>query len=171
MPVTRGLYTEAKNIFQNTFLSGDIDEDKIIPYIVRAQELYLFDKIGQRLYEHIDGLIHAETITDAANAAYNTLAVQYLAPCVDYWAASEYLRYGGYTASDNGIYRKQADNATVATQSEIQKLIGALESAAENKWSVAWDFLCQNTGDYPEYFTTEAQQRPPSQVVYKKPFL
>ncbi len=164
--ITKGLYTEAKYVFQNTFLSGDIDEDKIIPYILRAQELYVFDWLGQPLYERIDDLIDTGDINLPANEDYLLLARDYIAPAVDYLTASEFLRYGLFTAGDNGIYKKNAEDSTPATQQELSKLIGALMSTAENKWSVAYDYLCQNTGRYPEYVTVQSEQRPPSHEVY-----
>ncbi len=168
--VTKSLYSTTEQVVTNTFISGDLDPDKLIPFIKRAQELYLFDRLGQALYNKMDNLIDTDEIDDAGNEDYKTLAVDYIAPCVDYWSAALYVRSGGFIAADNGIFKKEADNSTPATAAEKRRLMDLLEGTAENLWSVADDLLCANSSKYPEYNQANSEQRPSSFEVYTKHF-
>ena len=168
---TKSLYSSTEDVITNTFINGDLDTDKLIPYIKRAQELYLIDRLGQALYNHLDNLIDTDEINDAGNEDYLTLAVEYIAPCVDYWAAAEFIRFGGYQVADNGVFKKTAENATPASRGEIIRLIDALQSTAENLWSIADDLLCNQSSRYPEYNQANGEQRPSSFEVYSMDFM
>lgn len=66
MPRTRSLFIDGSDVFRNTLIQGDLDPDKIVPFIEAAQEVDLQDWLGSFFYQTLDLLVYnAESLTPA----------------------------------------------------------------------------------------------------------
>lgn len=115
--MARSLFVRPQDVIKNTLIDGDIDSDKLIPHIEAAQDVDLFNLLGQNLYEHIDGLIADNEIRNSGNEAYLNLTTTFIRPMIEQYAAARFLQYARYTINDKGVFIHSANNATAANYS------------------------------------------------------
>lgn len=160
--MARSLMVTPESVFQNTLISGDLDQDKLVPHIEAAQDIDLFNLLGQNLYERIDNLIADGEIRDAGNENYLDLVQRYITPYLQQYAAARFLQYARYTVSEKGVFIHSATNATQASQDDIDRLVRDIIERGERYGQNMWDHICSNSSRYPEYNTSNAEQTPPS---------
>ena len=160
--MARSLFTNKNNIIKNTLISGDIDEDKIVPHIEAAQDIDLFNLLGQNLYERIDDLVADNEIRTVGNENYLNLLRKFIVPMIEQYAAARFLQYARYTVSEKGVFVHSASNSTPASKGEVDTLIQNIRERAERYATNMYDHLCTNSELYPEYVTTDSEQTPPS---------
>ena len=178
------LFFDAESVFRNTSLRSNIDSDKIIPSIEWVHNVKFVDLLGTKLMEKLDDLVR--TGVDASNTGifapensnYYRLIWQPTSKNRDltqvgqHWAAWHYLREGGYTIDNKGNYKEGAQGGSVvATDDEVQKLMNYAKSTAEFYWARLEDHIQNNTGLYPEYITSEAEDLPPTSNRYSTPWV
>lgn len=160
--MARSLFTNKTNIIRNTLISGDIDEDKLTPHIEAAQDIDLFNLIGQNLYERLDNLVADAQIRLTPNADYLTLMTRYIVPYIEQYAAARFLQYGRYTIGEKGIFIHTSTGGTAATFEEVSMIIDDITARGERYGTDMYNYLCTNSNLYPEYITTNSEQTPPS---------
>lgn len=164
--MARSLFISPADVFANTLISGDTDHDKIVPHLEAAQDVDLFNLLGQNLYEHIDNLIADGVINEAANAAYKNLLDRYITPYLEQYAAARYLQYARYTVSEKGVFIHATTAGTSATRDEVEALVQDIRERGERYGNDMYEHICSNTVLYPEYITTNSEQVPPSHTPY-----
>ena len=178
--MARALYVRPNDVFKNTFINGDLDPDKMIPFIEAAQDVEIQNLLGKTLYDRIDQLIYDARVgpsTENGNidqpefANYKDLIQNYIKPITEQYAACYWLRYGGYTASNQGLFRYEASNSTAATDDERWRLIRSIEERAEFYAERMYDYICQNSQNWPEWGSTALNDLPPSHQQYDYGFL
>ena len=190
--MARSLWITTSDVFKNTGLQADIDNDKIIPFIERAQDVKMQDLLGSRLYKRLDDLVYnggqdprvqpniyedgtgdgtPNDFTNYFNLLYNPSEDFDIRRCLEQWTAYYFLKYGQYTISEKGVFKFSATEGTPATDTEVKRLRDHLRGDAEWYQSRLYDYLCQFSGNFPEYTTTLAEDLPPSYRPYSFPWL
>ena len=73
------------DILKLTPINGNVDTDKITPFIKSAQDIHIQDILGTKLYNRIiDGIENSNLPAD-----YNTLLVTYVQPVLCHLAAAD----------------------------------------------------------------------------------
>ena len=179
--MARALYIRPNDVFKNTFIQADVDPDKIVPFIESAQDIFVQNLIGETLYNRFDQLIYdaRQTVPVTANgnidqpafSAYKDLVTNHLQGITEQYAAMMYLRYGGFTASNKGIFKHEANNATAATTAEVNQMARQIQERAEFYAERMYDFICRNTELFPEWTDTQGSDLPPSHQQYQYGFI
>ena len=179
--MTRALYVRPSDVFKNTFIQADLDDDKLIPFIESAQDLIIQNLLGQTFYERIDQLIfdarQSTPVTTNGNidqplfSNYKGLINNHLKRTTEQYSASLYLRYGGYTASNKGIFKYSAANSQPADDADVSRLARQISEKGEFYAERMYDFLCQNAGLFPEWNQTELNDLPPAHQQYNYGFI
>lgn len=160
--MARSLFTSKTGIIKYTLISGDIDEDKLIPHIEAAQDIDLFNLIGQNLYEHIDGLVADGNIRIATNSDYLDLLNRFIVPYIEQYAAARFLQYARYTVGEKGVFIHASTQGSVASGDEVDMIIDDIIARGERYGTNMYNFLCVNSHLFPQYNTTNSDQTPPS---------
>ena len=176
---SRSLFVDPNDITAQTLVTGDISDDKLIPYIAEAQEIELFNILGENLFNRIDDLVADGEITQTANQDYKYLLDEHIRPMVVQYATARFLVRARYTISEKGAFIHTSTDGQVASQEDLNMISSEIRERAESFGSELYDELCDpsdrtdGTGrrSYPEYNTTSRNQRPPQHEPYDYHFL
>ena len=172
--MARALFIRPIDVFKNTLIQADLDEDKLLPFIEGFQDTQLQDFLGENFSVRLDTLVFnakqspvvSPNINETAFAAYKSFITDHLRRIVEQGTASLYLSYGQFTVSNKGVFVHAATNATPATDAQVMDLINKIDSRKEFYMERTLDFLCNNTGLFPEYIQTGTSDLPPSYETY-----
>lgn len=132
------------DIFKYTALKGNVDVDKITPFIKVAQDIEVQTILGTQLYQKV--LTDVRESTLAGN--YETLVMQYVQPMLIHYAMADFFLFHGYEVSNAGILRNSPENSVVPDKSELDTLVSRERQIAETYRRRAVDYLTY----YPQYF-------------------
>ena len=150
--MAKALFIQRKDITRFTAANGNIDTDKLLPYIDMAQDIDIQRLLGSKLYDKISADITANPQTLTGN--YLTLVNDYIKPVLIHYAMMYALPYLSVTIGNGGVYRNNPENATALTSEEIDKMVEKERDAAQYYSTRMIDFLNFNASSmFPEYFT------------------
>ena len=149
--MAKALLITTTDLKKYSVIDGNLDNDRFIQYIGISQDIHLQNYTGTDLLVKIQALITAGTIGDAGNEAYNTLLVTYLKPMLIHWAMVEYLPFAAYQIKNAGVLKHTSETSVSVDKNEVDFLIQRERDIAENYTRRFIDFMCYNSGDYPEY--------------------
>lgn len=124
----RDLLLKEDDIARLTSFSGNIDIDKLAPFIYTAQTNEIRRVLGLNLYNKI----LTDFINDTLAGDYLTIYNDYVVDMLTYYAASDYITFGTYMIDNGGIYRHEADNAVLVDQPDVDKLAMKYNSLGAN---------------------------------------
>jgi len=150
--MAKALFIQRKDLVRFTAANGNIDTDKLLPYIDMAQKIDIERLLGTKLYDKISADIAANPQTLTGN--YLTLVSEYIKPTLIHYAMMYALPYLSVTIGNGGVYRNNPENATALTGEEIDKMVEKERDAAQYYSTRMIDFLNFNASSmFPEYFT------------------
>ena len=130
-----------------TNINGSIDTDIFIQYIKEAQDTILQSYLGTDLLEKLQADITAGSL--AGN--YLTLTNTYIKPALIQWSYVCFLPNAPYKIGNNGVYKKNSDNAENISLDELNNLIDNARLKADNYTRRMIDYINDNTANFPEY--------------------
>jgi len=133
-----------------TSFDGNIDADKLKPYIFLSQKNDLKKALGVELFDKILADFIADDLTGIYKIIYDDFVVEMLV----YFSASKYMAFGGYKTSNNGIHKIAFGGAQVVDYKEVAILISRYDQLATNAETSFHEFMeLESTPDVPEYKT------------------
>jgi len=136
---------------RNTYISGSLDVDKVKQFIDIAQETYVQQYTGTRLFKKLQDLILSGDINLPKNANYLDLLNTHIKPMTIHWTMVEFLPISGYSLGNGGVSRYQSNNAENADTDEISDLTEISRSKAQHFTRRFIDFMVYNQNNFPEY--------------------
>jgi hypothetical protein len=100
------LLIDKELIFKYTQLGGNVDVDKIYPFVKIAQDIQVQELLGTKLYRYILTQVEAGTLT----GNYQTLVSHYVQPMLIHYAMADLLLFHGYEVTNAGILRNSPEN-------------------------------------------------------------
>lgn len=141
---------------------SEIDQERIDPYILDAQELDLRPVLNDALYA--DFMAKYNISTDPMYAAYqnllkgttwtlNGVTVQFggVKPMLARYALARFIPINGLNLTRYGNHRKLNDKSEAVDQSSITYIVNNVRSAAIGYQNQVTAFLQNNTTTYPLY--------------------
>lgn len=107
------------DITTNTNIGGNVDEDKLNPCILDAQNSKIKELLGDSLYTKIE----TDFSNDDLSGNYLTLYNEFIKPILIHQSAFEYLLIGSYTVANGGIYKHVPANGTPVESDDIKRLL------------------------------------------------
>lgn len=150
------MFITANELKKKTNIKGNVDDDKLVQFIEKAQEIHVQNYMGTNLYEKVQGLLEADTMDEAANAAYKTLWTDYIKPMCVWFTIDDYLPWAMFEVENNGVYKRFSQTSEPATLDELSKLQNEARNAAEFYTRRFVDYVCDNEDSFPEYRTTSS---------------
>lgn len=144
-----------------TSFDGNIDADKLKPYIFLAQKNDLKKALGVALYDKILADYKSNSLTGVYETIYNDFVVEMLV----YFSCAKYMAFGGYKTSNNGIHKIAFGGAQVVDYKEVAILISRYDQLATNSETSFYEFMAlESTPDVPE-FKTETNDLTENKII------
>jgi adenine-specific DNA methylase len=157
--MSKALFVTRHDISVFTAANGNIDNDKLLPFINQAQDIHIQNYLGTDLYNKIQADIVAGTLADP----YLALLNDYIKDMLLHWSMVEYLPYAGVNIANGGIYTKNPENSTALTKEHVDYLIQKSESTAQFYTRRFIDYMQSGVApsNFPEYYSnTQADMYP-----------
>lgn len=166
--MAKALFVTANEVKRRSNIKGNVDDDKIVQFIEKSQELHVQNYMGTNLYEKVQGLLEADTIDDAGNSAYKTLWTEYIKPMACWFAIGDYLPWAMFEIDNSGINKKFSQSSDPITLEELDRLNNEADNAAQFYTQRFIDYVCANLDSFPEYSTTSnnSDMHPDGDVSY-----
>ena len=145
--MSKALFLTRHDISVFTAANGNIDNDKLLPFINQAQDIHIQNYLGTDLYNKIQADIVASTLT----GNYLTLVNDYIKDMLLHWSMVEYLPYAGVNIANGGIYTKNPENSTALTKEHVDSLIERSRTTAQFYTNRFIDYMAFNQTLFPEY--------------------
>lgn len=139
-------------IKERTSVHGNIDPKLIYPDIKVAQDMYIEPLLGTALYEKLQDLVSSDEISQPANADYKNLIDRFICDALMYYTLSELPTTISYQFWNKGVLRKQGDNTSLPSMSELIDLSNKYKDRAEFYADRLMKYVKQNASTkFPEY--------------------
>ena len=145
--MSKALFITNEDLKRFSLLSGNVDDDKIIQYISIAQDVYIQQYLGSKLFNKIsDGIITGHLVSP-----YLELLEDYIKPMTIHWALVELLPFIAYTVSNKGVFKHSSENSETVSKEEVDFLVNKHRDLAQNFTRRFIDYMCYHTNEFPEY--------------------
>jgi hypothetical protein len=145
------LMCSRNDITKRTPLGGNIDPEKIIPFVKTAQDKYILLALGSVLYDKIQDDIEAGTLT----GRYQTLVNEYIIDTLVHYSMVEALPFLAYTIANGGIVKNiSSEQAVSPSKNDIDFLLQKELATAQYYGERLVTYLIAFSSNYPEYLAT-----------------
>lgn len=158
----KALFITRDDVIKFTSMNGNIDTDKFIQYVSMAQDIYIQNYLGSKLFNKITN----DIIADDLSEPYTSLLNNYIKPMVIHWTMVLYLPFAAYNITNKGIYKHNAESSDTASKNEIDMLVERERDLAEHYTKRFIDYMCFNQVDFPEYNTNSNDDMYPDKDTY-----
>lgn len=133
-----------------TSFDGNIDADKLKPYIYLSQKNDVRKALGHALYKKI----YEDYVSGSLTGVYKTIYDEYVVEMLVYSSCSKYMAFGGYKTSNNGIHKVSFTGGQVVDYKEVAILISRYDQLAVNAETSFIEYMNDvDTPEVPEYNT------------------
>jgi len=145
------LFCSRNDIVKRTPLGGNVDPDKVIPFVKTAQDKYLLIALGTVLYDYLQDQIAAGTLT----GVYKTLVDEYIVDTLVHYTMVEALPFLAYTIGNTGITKNlNSEQGASPAKNEIDYLLQKELSTAQFYSERLVNYLIAQNTLYPQYLQT-----------------
>lgn len=144
------LFISRNDIIKRAPINGNVDPDKIVPFIKTAQDKYLLILLGTVLYTKLQADVVADTIT----GVYKTLVEDYITDALVHYTVVEALPFLAYTIANGSIVKNTSEQATSPSKNDIDFLLQKELQTAQFYAERLVNYLIANNSLYPEYNQT-----------------
>ncbi len=159
--MAKALFVTRQDISVFTAANGNIDNDKLLPFINQAQDIHVQNYLGSDLYDKIQADIVAGTLA----GVYLTLVTDYVKSMLLHWSMVEYLPYAGVNIANGGIYTKNPENSTALSKDHVDALIEKSRDTAQFYTRRFIDYMTYNLSSYPEYQSNSNDDMYPDDIA------
>lgn len=149
----KALFISIAELKKKSIIDGNVDSDKLLQFVEVAQDTNIQNYLGTDLYNKLQSLIVAGTISDVGNATYKTLLDDYVKPMLIWYSQATILPFILFQVKNGGVYKHSSENAETINKDELDYIIQRTRDNAEFYTKRFIDFICANSTLYPEYQT------------------
>ena len=158
------LFINEEFLKKYTQINEAVDTNLIRPAIYLAQDKYITLYMGTNLTNKIKDDIFNSTLA----GVYETLLNEYIVKPTAWWTMVELYPMLMYKHDNGNLVTRQSENTTAITQSELSSLRDMARENAQYYTQRLVDYLCANSGSYPEYSTNTSPEKTPLRVVNRQ---
>jgi hypothetical protein len=161
----KALFISLSELKKKSIISGNLDPDKIMPFIEVAQDTHIQNYLGGKLYKKLQQLILDGELNLTANANYKSLLDTYIKPMLIWYAQAEYMPFSAYQVSNGGAFKHRSENADTLTTDEINMLTNRFMETAQFYTRRFMDYMDHYSGLFPEYLESSNEDMNPDKDV------
>ena len=145
------LFISRNDIIKRAPIGGNIDPEKLVPFIKTAQDKYIWILLGSVLYFYLQDNIAADTVVEP----YTNLLEVYIKDTLVHYAVVEALPFLAYTIGNAGIFKNtNPDQSTSPDKRDVDFLLQKeLQTAQFYAVRLVTHLIANNTL-YPQYNAT-----------------
>jgi hypothetical protein len=147
------LFISRNDIIKRSYVGGNIDPEKIIPFVKTAQDKNILTTCGTVLYNYLQDQIEAGTLT----GVYVTLVELYIKDCLVHYSVCEALPFLSYTIANGSIYKNTSEQAVSPSKNDIDFLLQKELQTAQFYNERLTTYLIANNNIYPQYNQSNGQ--------------
>lgn len=136
-----------QQILERTPINGNIDNDKLTPHQITAQDIEVQSVLGSPLYNRILADLENNNLAGEYLSLYNT----YIVPMAAHYTAADFYLFHAYEVANGGIFRHQSENSFTPDLKEIQNLSREQSNKATFYRNRLTDYLGYFSSSFPEY--------------------
>lgn len=133
---------------RNTVVNGNVDDELIIPNILKAQNLNIERILGTNLFN----LVITEVQSGTVSPRIKTLIEDYIQVALVEWVSYHSFLYLNYKLTNKAVSKKSSDNSEPSDISEVNYLRMSVKNDAEYYSDRITKFLKANIDIYREYY-------------------
>jgi hypothetical protein len=162
--MAKALFVTRHDISVFTAANGNIDNDKLLPFLNQAQDIHIQNYLGTDLYVKIQGDITANPQTLTGD--YLALVNDYIKPMLLHWSMVEYLPYAGVNIANGGIFTRNPEGSTALTKEHVDSLVERSRTTAQFYTNRFIDYMQNNaSAKFPEYYSNTQEDIYPDDVA------
>lgn len=124
---TKILYINMDYLRSRSTIEGNVDYDKVKPFIIKVQDLYLQQRLGSDFYE----LLNQKVVFGTLTAAEEELIDNYIKPMVAEYTYYESLPFLNFKMTNKAVSTQNSDNSQPSGIEDIKYLRNILKNNAE----------------------------------------
>ena len=161
--MSKALFVTRHDISVFTGANGNIDNDKLLPFLNQAQDIHIQNYLGTDLYNKIQADIVATSLADP----YLALVNDYIKPMLLHWAMVEYLPYAGVNIANGGVFTKTPENSTALSRNDIDSLIERSRTTAQFYTNRFIDYMQSGVApaNFREYYSNSQAAMYPDDIA------
>jgi len=142
---------KVENFKDSAPITQDVDSVLAKKVLFTAQDIHIQSLLGTVLYKHILALVVSGDIALGGNTSYKTLLDDYIIPSLQSNGYYRLISHLHTQVTDKGLMQRRGEFADQAGSIEVKRLRGDARNDFEFRDNLMITFLCDNSGDYPEY--------------------
>ena len=157
--LTRVNFISTDTLKANSSIDEDVSDKILKNAIRRAEDLYIYPTLGEKLYNKIYNDLSANTIS----GAYSTLLYSYILPALIEYSHLEAIEDLYAKETNTGIILKaNVENAVSVEREDLVRKEDKIKKAAQFYLEKLESYLCANSNLFSEYGTETAGELAPS---------
>ena len=136
---------------KNSVLNANVDDEYIQPALTEAQDIYLREILGDKLYDTILGMIDAETLA----GKYQTLVDQYIKPYLTYEIQALICVPINFKIRNAGVINQYGQDFNTSGMKDTEYLKSYYDNKAEFYAGRMVRYLTANAADITEYAVSD----------------
>jgi|TARA_R110000782_G_scaffold108664_1_gene197258 hypothetical protein len=148
MANTNALFISEARLKSLTAVHENVEPDDLMPYVVQAQDIYLQDVLGTKLFNSLKALIVAGT---ALNAYQLTLIEDYISPTIANYSLYLAIPTLNYKFKNKSILNPSSEESLNTGFSEMKYLRESVLDTAQFYMTRTQEYLCDNSSQFPDF--------------------
>jgi hypothetical protein len=124
---TKVLYINMEYLKSRTTIEGNVDYDKVKPFIVKVQDLYLQQRLGSKFFNHLNQAVVFGTLTPAEEELIDS----YIKPMVAEYTYYEAIPFLNFKLTNKAVTKQSSDNSETSDLNDIKYIRSILKNNAE----------------------------------------
>lgn len=124
-------------------MSRNVGVDKVIPYLLLAQDYYIENILGVPLMFELKEQVSTNTLTEA-----NKALIVKVAPCLAAWTDFLAARSLAFTVTQKGLTAEASENSRSLNEKELGYYIDQLREVANMSQDMLVKYLCRCADQY-----------------------
>jgi hypothetical protein len=130
-------------ILDRTPIEKNVDQDKIVPFIITSQDIHIQSILGSLFYDHLKDGVSANTLNN--DEIY--LIRNYIQPCVANWVFYESYISLNYKVTNKSVAKERSEYSEPLSLDELKYSRSAIRTTAEyyskrlQKYMIDYNYL------------------------------
>lgn len=114
-------------ILDRTPIEKNVDQDKIVPFIITSQDIHIQSILGSDFYDHLKDGVSANTL----NSDETYLIRNYIQPAIAQWVFYESYISLNYKVTNKSVAKERSEYSDPLTLEELKYSRSAIRNTAE----------------------------------------
>lgn len=149
-------FISPKYVKDSTTIQQNVDDNIILPYIQRVQDIHLQQALGTDFFNHLKEQVKSSSLTNDEE----DLLRMYVQPMLSEWTFYEVMPHLNYKFTNKAASKESSEFSQPSSLTELKYLRQSVRDMAEFYTERLNKYLCANSELFPEYVQTGQNLNP-----------